>query len=92
MAIGLYLKLSLGLGYWNCIWELSLVGVDMSLFSTNWLDVYGCSSVPPAELETCLPGYPMEEGLHQFLYDGLISTTQLNLGRMDASRVSLQTL
>jgi len=64
----------------------------MSLFSTNWLDVYGCSSVPPAELETCLPGYPMEEGLHQFLYDGLISTTQLNLGRMDASRVSLQTL
>ena len=60
----------------------------MSLFSKTWLDANKCGSVPPTELKKCLPSFPMEEGLQRLDYDGLISTTLLNL-EMETCQVSL---
>ena len=69
------------------MWKLSLVGVDMSLFSKTWLDEHKSGSVPPTELRKCLPSFPMEEGLQHLDYVGLISTTLLNL-EMETCQVS----
>jgi hypothetical protein len=67
--------------------QQSLVGVNVLVFSTQWLNEYRLDSAPPAGLAFHFARFSYGSRFASSHYEDLVSTTQLNL-EMETCRVS----